>query len=111
MAKHGGGLSKLKSLRDHPQAKIPNGRPILLSTDDRSHGVLAALIKVALGAGALLEHAAKFMEVVKKLHEFETKTWDQIIGAGCHPINCAKLESKARRRLAEIQQDDLVTWN
>lgn len=42
-----------------------------------------------------------------KLHAFETKTWEQIKAAGCHPIQIADLAKPARDRLVEIKRDDI----
>lgn len=54
-----------------------------------------------------LTDSVKFKEVIEKLHEFETKTWDEIKKAGSHPIPCVQLEKPARDQLAAIKQDDL----
>lgn len=55
------------------------------------------------------ETADKFKEVIEKLHEFETKTWQQIIDGGSHPIELERIEKSARDRLAETQRDDIDT--
>jgi len=54
-----------------------------------------------------LAHGEPFKEVIERLHEFETKTWDEVIKTGSHPIEVYKCEKEARERLAEIQQDDV----
>lgn len=48
-----------------------------------------------------------FHGVVTCLAEFEGKTWDQIIAAGSHKIECARLCDAARTRLVDIGHDDL----
>jgi hypothetical protein len=55
----------------------------------------------------LLEHGAAFKEVMDRLREFETKTWDEITKTGSHPIEVYKCEKSARDRLVEINQDDV----
>ncbi len=54
-----------------------------------------------------LADAARYKEVLEKLHEFEMKTWAAIKGAGSHPIARESLCKDARDRLASIKQDDL----
>ena len=44
--------------------------------------------------------------MIERLHEFETKNWDEILQTGSHPIEVYKCEKGARDRLAEIKQDD-----
>jgi hypothetical protein len=56
---------------------------------------------------AALEHGAPFKEVMDRLHEFETKTWEEIIRTGSHPIEVYKCEKPAKNRLEEIKQDDI----
>jgi hypothetical protein len=58
-------------------------------------------------AGTALAHGDPFREVMERLHEFETKTWDEITKTGSHPIEVYKCEKAARDRLTEILQDDL----
>lgn len=48
-----------------------------------------------------------YQKVVEHLHEFETKSWDEIKRAGCHPIEISRLEKGARDRLQAIKRDDL----
>lgn len=50
---------------------------------------------------------AKFREVIEKLHEFEGKTWAQIIETGSHAIEVHEICKEARDRLVEIERDDL----
>ena len=54
-----------------------------------------------------LEHGNPYKEVIERLHEFETKEWDEIVRGGSHPIQVYKCEKPARDRLVEIQQDDV----
>ncbi|MER8975442.1 MULTISPECIES: hypothetical protein [unclassified Mesorhizobium] len=58
-------------------------------------------------AWSALAPLEKFKEVIEKLHEFETKSWQQIIDGGSHPIETYRLEKSARDRLSEIKQDDV----
>lgn len=50
---------------------------------------------------------AKFREVVEKLYEFEGKNWNDITAGGSHAIPVRKLCEDARKRLIDIQLDDL----
>jgi hypothetical protein len=54
-----------------------------------------------------LEHGEPYRQVMERLHEFETKTWDEIIKTGSHPIEVYKCEKAAKDRLADIKQDDI----
>lgn len=54
-----------------------------------------------------IEPHEKFFEVVNKLVEFENLNWNEITAQGSHPIATEKLCEDARRRLVEIQRDDL----
>jgi hypothetical protein len=49
----------------------------------------------------------KFKEAIERLHEFETKSWDEIIRSGSHPIAVSDIEKPARDRLVQIKQDDI----
>lgn len=49
----------------------------------------------------------KFREVMVKLSEFENKNWNDITAGGSHPIETDKLCDAARKRLVEIEKDDL----
>lgn len=53
------------------------------------------------------ESLDKFKEIIEKLHEFETKNWDEIIKGGSHPIEIYKIEKKAQNRLTELNRDDI----
>jgi len=50
---------------------------------------------------------AKFRQGVEKLYEFEGKNWNEITAGGSHAIAVRKLCDDARKRLVEIQLDDL----
>ena len=50
---------------------------------------------------------SKFREVMSKLCEFETKNWSDITRSGSHPIATSDLGDAARKRLVEIEKDDL----
>jgi hypothetical protein len=56
---------------------------------------------------AALAHGEPFKEVIDRLHEFEMKSWDEIIETGSHPVEVYKCEKSARDRLADIKQDDI----
>ncbi len=45
--------------------------------------------------------------IMRKIPEFETKSWDDLHLAKCHPIPVSQLEKDARNRLSEIEHDDL----
>lgn len=49
----------------------------------------------------------KLREVMGKLHEFETKSWKELMDGGSHPIPTHKLEKVARDRLSEMDRDDI----
>lgn len=49
----------------------------------------------------------KYKEVLEKLYDFESKNWEEIKAGGSHPIALRKLCEDARKRLVEIQLDDL----
>jgi hypothetical protein len=44
--------------------------------------------------------------VLKRLQDFESMKWGEILGADHHAIPAERLIQKARDRLAEIKQDD-----
>lgn len=46
-----------------------------------------------------LAHPEKHKEIIEKLHEFETKTMDQLQDAGCHSIEIEQICKDARDRL------------
>lgn len=54
-----------------------------------------------------LEIPNKYKEVMEKLHQFETKNWNDIIRGGSHPIAINDLARDARTRLRDIKQDDV----
>jgi hypothetical protein len=49
----------------------------------------------------------KFHEIAHKLFEFENMNWNDIKAQGSHPIATEKLCDEARKRLVEIEKDDL----
>lgn len=49
---------------------------------------------------------SELTDVLGKLVEFETKTWDQLHAARCHPMSISVLEKPARDRLTELDLDD-----
>ena len=49
----------------------------------------------------------KYREVIEKLHEFEIKTWAQLLDTGSHPIETDRLAKVARDRLFKIERDDV----
>lgn len=54
-----------------------------------------------------IESHEKFHEVLHKLFEFEGKNWNEIKAAGSHPIETSSICEDAKKRLVEIEQDDL----
>lgn len=50
---------------------------------------------------------SKYRSVVERLHEFETKRWEEIVGAGCHTIERQQLCKEAQDRLKAIERDDI----
>jgi hypothetical protein len=58
-------------------------------------------------AWSALAHGAPFQEVIDRLHEFESKSWNEIIRSGSHPIEVYKCEKPAQERLVQIKQDDI----
>lgn len=51
--------------------------------------------------------AGELKAVEVRLSEFEQRTWNDLLDAGCHPIETGRLSSEAQRRLREIEQDDI----
>ncbi len=49
----------------------------------------------------------RLIHVFEKIHEFEAKTWEQLVGMGCHQIDCWQLDKAARDRLKAIELDDI----
>src|SRR5437763_1834862 len=102
-----GGRPKVPKHRQNPApAKIPKAK------DPEIHGLPLAWRFSACDKGGpfswmALDHGHPFKEVMERLHEFETKTWEEIIRTGSHPIEVYKCEKPAKDRLADIQQDDI----
>lgn len=49
----------------------------------------------------------KYKEILEKLHEFETKNFNELAATGSHFIETGSLSEEAQKRLAEIKLDDL----
>lgn len=49
----------------------------------------------------------KELEIVGKLHNFDSMEWSEIVGSDHHSISVIKLSNEARDRLTAIQQDDI----
>lgn len=47
------------------------------------------------------------LEIVEKLHQFDSMKWGEIEGNDHHAIPLSKLSPEAQKRLAEIKQDDI----
>ena len=58
-------------------------------------------------AWSALADPATYMQVMEKLHQFETMEETDIHRGGSHPVEYGKLAKGARDRLAAIQQDDI----
>jgi hypothetical protein len=54
-----------------------------------------------------LMHGSQYKNVIERLHEFEKMKWDQIIFTRSHPIALNKCIKEARKRLSDIEQDDI----
>lgn len=54
-----------------------------------------------------IESAEKHKQIIDALHEFETKTYQDLMEQGSHPIPCSQLEKPARDRLRAIERDDV----
>lgn len=54
-----------------------------------------------------LDNPELYKEVMEKLHEFETKNWEEFKQSGSHPIELKDIEKTARDRLAAIKLDDI----
>ncbi|MCK5717225.1 MAG: hypothetical protein KAH77_07020 [Thiomargarita sp.] len=48
------------------------------------------------------------LEIVKKLHSFDSMDWSEIAGDKHHAIKIEHLSQEARHRLKEIKQDDIT---
>lgn len=46
-------------------------------------------------------------EIHLKMSNFETMTWDEILNKNNHEISVSKISRNARKRLVEIQQEDI----
>lgn len=57
--------------------------------------------------GWTIAEDAKYREVIEKLHEFEGKTWPEIIATGSHSIEVHLICKDAQDRLVAIERDDL----
>jgi hypothetical protein len=51
--------------------------------------------------------AETLVRVVRRLGDFESMSWEEIGRAGSHTIDVAALHPDARKRLADIRQDDV----
>ena len=49
----------------------------------------------------------KYKKVQEKLHKFEQYSMTQLIGTGSHVISCDRIISEAKKRLEDIQKDDV----
>lgn len=47
------------------------------------------------------------LEIVKKLHDFDSMDWSKIEGRNNHLISIDKLSKEAKQRLQDIKQDDI----
>ena len=51
---------------------------------------------------------AKFRKVMERLHGFEDKTAEELKSTGSHSVEVTSLCDAARRRLTEVELDDIV---
>jgi hypothetical protein len=49
----------------------------------------------------------RLLDVLRRLIEFESKNWNDILQTGSHLVQKVKLAATARKRLVEIEQDDV----
>ena len=49
----------------------------------------------------------RLKDVLLRLLEFESKAWNDILQTGSHKVEKARLSPAAKRRLSEIEQDDV----
>ncbi|MEI7833801.1 MAG: hypothetical protein WCJ56_11475 [bacterium] len=54
-----------------------------------------------------IDDANYFVEVLKKLGEFEKMNWNDLGSGGSHLIAISKLAKHAQKRLIEIKQEDI----
>ena len=54
-----------------------------------------------------LEDPKKFKKVIKRLQEFETKNWNEIISSGSHRVAVGDIVKLAMKRLQELKKDDV----
>ena len=50
---------------------------------------------------------SRLKDVLVRLLEFESKGWSEIMQTGSHPVAKEKLAAAAKRRLSDIEQDDI----
>jgi hypothetical protein len=105
MAKKNNGTKIAKHSADPIPSKLPKSNDPLISGGHLSWR-FSACDKGGNYCWNIQPHD-KFREIIERLHEFETKTWDQIIATGSHPIQKTKIIKDARDRLSDIQMDDI----
>lgn len=49
----------------------------------------------------------KLVEITRKLGQFESQSWSDLVRHGCHPVGTNDLIKKARDRLAVLKLDDI----
>jgi hypothetical protein len=54
-----------------------------------------------------VDHKDTIWEIIEKLSNFEKLKWPEILNRNNHSIQVAQLCSEAKRRLQEIEQDDI----
>jgi hypothetical protein len=59
------------------------------------------------GPFAWPKNTATELEILQKLHEYDSQLWSEIEGSRSHAIQLSSLSRDAKRRLEEIQQDDI----
>lgn len=59
------------------------------------------------GPFAWPKNTATELEILQKLHDFDSQLWSEIEGPNHHAIKLSSLSKPALRRLEEIKQDDI----
>jgi hypothetical protein len=47
------------------------------------------------------------LQIVEKLHQFDSMSWSEIVGKSHHYLSASSLSSQAKKRLEEIELDDI----
>ncbi|MFZ2170940.1 MAG: hypothetical protein WAW61_15045, partial [Methylococcaceae bacterium] len=92
-----------KSLTSRPDNKSP--RANIAQTDNKPSWRFSTVDKNGPFAWPIGKD--KELEIVGKLHGFDSMEWTKIIGTDHHFIPVSNLSKEAQKRLDEIKQDDI----